>query len=1229
MGGVAGLRTGGGRGHGLVVVAQSRHGLGLGNTTGAAGVGLHAGIGASGSLGDLAAVVAVAQRRALGGATGGTGLGTVTIGSLPAVTGSSDRLGLGGSAGGAAAGLLSLFRTGRRLAFIPAAVHMSGGGDGLGIAVTADRTSEHRLARSGTGGLSGLGGVAVADRLTAGGADAVDAVSGMGTGLGHIAQGEAVIPIVHQGKGDLLAAGDEELLTGTGVGIEQGTGGDAIAGIGVGHIPVRVALGLHRHIGILLEGGGELVIDELVDAHVLIVALAGVVRPVDIAEEVVVSDRVRRLADGTLAAAVFVGAGHAAGVAVTVGPFSVGTLLAAVGADTFHIAVAQRSGEVAVIAAAADGAGMGDVAAGGAGGLQSGIGVGMLDRDTAGGTGPGGIMAGMAAAHTADGAAATGPVMETSLATPDTATVLEIVFPQLDFRVAVQRPSLHLPAVGGLHRRIAPVGPVGPALVGELLVISRILLGVHRGGPPPIGVGADGAVGIVVASIGSVIIGQGTGSGGAVEGMEGGIAAAGGLAGIVGAGVAPMVIQVAHHSVGIDHGLCGLGLGGRDLGGLLVILGVEAAGGGEAGGPCVYIIHGAGAGLDPRGADLGVAGEGSLVGSGGLVVGPAVLGLGLHQTHVDALGQGLHPVGHDRLGMIQIDMTALGAGVLVTGQLHTGAGEGDHVIAVTGGGDGLGLAVAADGTAMGPGTGLGTGGCLVNHPAAIGMGAAGEDLQMLQRTADGIGLGAKEGEGKVLAGEEVAGGALGGDALIIVVHGTQLHAVHAEPDHIGAVGGRLVGQGEGMGRRQVDAMVVQVDAVVMVGVVLPHAHRHIAVVTGAEQIGAALQITDVGGSQQHGAVPAAGIAALRLPLDRPALVVTQDDLPIQLGIAGGGEGIAGKDTGVEGRLVLHESAGLDALELPVLGLPAVVMELGIGGDAALPNLEVLHLTGDGVAVSAQTGEGQILAVQPVHGGVLGGGAPEIVVHGPDLRAVHIQIDHVGAVGGDPVGQAIHMAVGIADAHVGQPDAVVVMAAARPLAESQNTAAEQVGGVFRVAIVVRRQDHGASRIGTGPLDAPRPVMEQLDVEGRIILCRRIGGAGDRTGLQRQGVVGVVEAGDIAQGVAGGLPAEGIRLIHCATDAIAPDLDILDGVVDRMVVGAEVGEGEVLTGDPVGGGALRGATDVILVQGADFLAVHRQPDHIGAVGGDLIGQAEHLRLAAVHTVGGQVAGIVVIL
>ena len=271
----------------------------------------------AGGLGLVPGVAVTAGGTGVGGVAAGDTGGSGDHAAVVAVTGGLDGLGVAVTALATGEGLHTLHGAGGSSGDLALVIAMAGGLDGLGVAVAADGAGEGLHALGGTGGVLGdLLGVAV------------------GAVGDHIAQTQRAVLVEAQGQLHGSAAGDPQLVhldTGS-VGIIEGGGGRVITGIAVGHEPALVVTGLHCHIGVRLEGHGELAADELIDADVLTVFLAGIVAAVDEAEEVEVP----------------LGAAGGTGIALE--------------------AVAQRRDRLGV-AVAADGAGEGLHALGGTGGV--------------------------------------------------------------------------------------------------------------------------------------------------------------------------------------------------------------------------------------------------------------------------------------------------------------------------------------------------------------------------------------------------------------------------------------------------------------------------------------------------------------------------------------------------------------------------------------------------------------------------------------------------------------------------------------------------------------------------------------------------------------------------------------------------------------------------------------------------------------------------------------------
>ena len=507
---------------------------------------------------------------------------------------------------------------------------------------------------------------AVAYKVTAVLAVAVGIMGGVGTGCRHIAQGQGAIAIVDQCEGYLTAHGDIQLVTGGSHNrrIVQLDGGDALALPAIGHVPGGIISGLDRDVAVLLEGGHQLAVHEFVFADILVVFLAGVVGTVDEAKEIILIHLLLHSADGA------------------------GAIGVAMGTDL-----------------AADGAGA--------------VGVAMAAGQSANGAGAVGVA--MAAGLAAQGAGAIGVGVVAGLAADAAGAAAPDMVAQSRGLQLIDRTGLHLTGGAGGHRCVAPRGEVRPAFICELLIISGIVLSIDARDEPPVGVGAGGMGGLI-AHIGG-IAGIVAGVGGIVVGVEGGIAAALGRCRINRAGIAPVIVKIADYRIGIDRGLGGGGLTGGDLIAQIVVLGVQAVGGGEAGGPAADVVHRAAAGLHPLAALEGIAAHGGLVGGLGLVVGVAVLGLAVEQAGGHSSRHIVDPAGGQLVRAQCIVVSADRAGELVLFVLTAGRRMGGHGIVVTGSGDGLRVYIAADRTGAALRAVGGAGGAGGGGPAAIGVAA--------------------------------------------------------------------------------------------------------------------------------------------------------------------------------------------------------------------------------------------------------------------------------------------------------------------------------------------------------------------------------------------------------------------------------------------------------------------------------------------------------------------------
>ena len=155
--------------------------------------------------------------------------------------------------------------------------------------------------------------------------------------------------------------------------------------------------------------------------------------------------------------------------------------------------------------------------------------------------------------------------------------------------------------------------------------------------------------------------------------------------------------------------------------------------------------------------------------------------------------------------------------------------------------------------------------------------------------------------------------------------------------------------------------------------------------------------------------------------------------------------------------------------------------------SAFPDCNILDgAVIEAVGVRAHVGEDEILAAEPLGGGLLVGGAHEVVGHGADLLAVHQQVDHVAAVLCDPVFQTVGVQRGPIDAMIRQRDAVVVAAGGGLLAHGDNApgiALEDVAGIVVCVYLIGGKHSCAAAAGilegtfTLPLHDPRLLVAQ--------------------------------------------------------------------------------------------------------------------------------------------------------
>ena len=145
-----------------------------------------------------------------------------------------------------------------------------------------------------------------------------------------------------------------------------------------------------------------------------------------------------------------------------------------------------------------------------------------------------------------------------------------------------------------------------------------------------------------------------------------------------------------------------------------------------------------------------------------------------------------------------------------------------------------------------------------------------------------------------------------------------------------------------------------------------------------------------------------------------------------------------------------------------------------------------------MSVGTHIAEGKIFAGDPVGGRLLGSGIDIIVVHCSQFFTVHAQIDHVGAVDRELIGQAVDMLFRSVNAIISRTDAVVLMGGTVPIAD---------GNKFTVLVTEQErrigdspgsgssQHHGAAAEAAGgfPLHDPRLVMLQNHGTAQAVNC----------------------------------------------------------------------------------------------------------------------------------------------
>ena len=133
-------------------------------------------------------------------------------------------------------------------------------------------------ARAGIGGVAALGTGGSSDRCLV-------AVLAHGNG---VAQNQSFVIVDHQSEGDLNAAGHKHLLHRTGGIVVQGN--SRVRAVGLCLIPAQVVAGLDEDVAVTIEGRDQLAIHKLVLTQISGIFLATVVRAVDVANQIVITN---------------------------------------------------------------------------------------------------------------------------------------------------------------------------------------------------------------------------------------------------------------------------------------------------------------------------------------------------------------------------------------------------------------------------------------------------------------------------------------------------------------------------------------------------------------------------------------------------------------------------------------------------------------------------------------------------------------------------------------------------------------------------------------------------------------------------------------------------------------------------------------------------------------------------------------------------------------------------
>ena len=216
------------------------------------------------------------------------------------------------------------------------------------------------------------------------------------------------------------------------------------------------------------------------------------------------------------------------------------------------------------------------------------------------------------------------------------------------------------------------------------------------------------------------------------------------------------------------------------------------------------------------------------------------------------------------------------------------------------------------------------------------------------------------------------------------------------------------------------------------------------------------------------------------PLHAPGTVMHQFHGLLQtvscIGVCGAGNGTSVKGCGIGGQALTGYGVEIVG-SLPTIGIPLILRQ------AFGPNLHIVQMTVvQRMTIRAHVAEGKVFTGDPVGGCLLRGGIDIVVVHGAQLFAVHAQIDHIGAIGRNLVGQAVDMLLGAVNAIISRTNAVVTMRRTVPVTDGDELTVlvtEQEGRIGDTTGSGGSQQHGTAAEAAGglPLHDPGLVMLQ--------------------------------------------------------------------------------------------------------------------------------------------------------